>query len=111
MRIRKNLLPRRLVDWFCFLLIGVFLPLVFISEIIVVLPAFHEPGGFWHTFTFAFAMFLIFNIKGNFMACLMVDTSVDCKYPPTQPIQCIVKANAIQTIENLLTSAVFILNS
>lgn len=79
MKIRKHLLPRRLVDWLCFLLIGVFMPIVFIFEMIVVLPAFHEPGGFWHTFTFVLAMFLIFQIKGNFVACLMIDTSVDCK--------------------------------
>ncbi|XP_005177764.1 probable palmitoyltransferase ZDHHC24 [Musca domestica] len=77
MKIRKNFLPKRIVDWLCFLLIGVFLPIVFIFEIIVVLPAFHEPGGFWHTFTFIMACFLIFNITGNFMACLMIDTSVD----------------------------------
>ncbi|TMW45314.1 hypothetical protein DOY81_009607 [Sarcophaga bullata] len=79
MKIRTHLLPRRLVDWLCFLLIGVFMPIIFIFEIIIVLPAFHEPGGFWHTFTFALAMFLIFQIKGNFVACLMVDTSVDFK--------------------------------
>ncbi|XP_013102397.2 probable palmitoyltransferase ZDHHC24 [Stomoxys calcitrans] len=85
MKIRKNVLPRRIVDWLCFLLIGVFLPIVFIFEMIVVLPAFHEPGGFWHTFTFTIAMFLIFNIKGNFLACLMIDTSVDFASLKTPP--------------------------
>ncbi|KAH8336905.1 hypothetical protein KR059_008115, partial [Drosophila kikkawai] len=79
MRIRSNPLPRRLVDVLCFLLIGIFLPVVFMFEIVVVLPAFHEPGGFFHTFTFLMAMFLVFNIKGNMIACMMVDTSVDVK--------------------------------
>ncbi|XP_037714557.1 uncharacterized protein LOC119550131 isoform X3 [Drosophila subpulchrella] len=77
MRIRSNPLPRRLVDVLCFLIIGVFLPVVFLFEIVVVLPAFHEPGGFLHTFTFLMAMFLVFNIKGNMIACMMIDTSVD----------------------------------
>ncbi|XP_016952979.1 probable palmitoyltransferase ZDHHC24 isoform X2 [Drosophila biarmipes] len=79
MRIRSNPLPRRLVDVLCFLIIGVFLPVVFLFEIVVVLPAFHQPGGFFHTFTFLMAMFLVFNIKGNMIACMMIDTSVDVK--------------------------------
>ncbi|KAI8037604.1 hypothetical protein M5D96_009765, partial [Drosophila gunungcola] len=40
---------------------------------------FHEPGGFFHTFTFLMAMFLVFNIKGNMIACMMIDTSVEVK--------------------------------
>ncbi|EDW72245.1 uncharacterized protein Dwil_GK20822 [Drosophila willistoni] len=81
MKIRGNPLPRRLIDVLCFLLIGIFLPIVFVFEICVVLPAFHEAGGFWHTFTFLMAMFLVFNIKGNMIACMMIDTSVDVKQP------------------------------
>ncbi|KAL9913931.1 probable palmitoyltransferase ZDHHC24 isoform X3 [Glossina fuscipes] len=77
MRIRKNVWPRRHVDWLCFLLIGISMPFVFIFEMIVVLPFIHPPGSFLHTFTFAMAVFLIFNITGNFAACIMVDTSVD----------------------------------
>ncbi|KAL9920354.1 putative palmitoyltransferase ZDHHC24 [Glossina fuscipes fuscipes] len=77
MRIRKNMWPRHHVDWLCFLLIGISMPFVFIFEMIVVLPFIHPPGSFLHTFTFAMAVFLIFNITGNFAACIMVDTSVD----------------------------------
>lgn len=79
MRVRRNPLPRRLVDAACYLVIGVFLPIVFIFEIIVVLPAIHEPGSFPHTFTFLMAMFLLFNIKGNMIAAMLIDTSVDRK--------------------------------
>ncbi|XP_030237936.1 probable palmitoyltransferase ZDHHC24 isoform X3 [Drosophila navojoa] len=84
MRVRRNPLPRRLVDILCYLVIGVFLPIVFIFEIIVVLPAIHEPGGFLHTFTFLMAMFLLFNIKGNLIVSMLIDTSVDeqCRPPP-----------------------------
>lgn len=79
MRIRSNPMPSRMVDILCFLIIAVFLPVVFMFEIVVVLPAFHEPGGFFHTFTFLMAMFLVFNIKGNMIACMMIDTSVNGK--------------------------------
>ncbi|EDW01304.1 probable palmitoyltransferase ZDHHC24 [Drosophila grimshawi] len=77
MRVRRNPLPRRLVDILCYLVIGVFLPIVFIFEIIVVLPQFHAPGSLLHSFTFLLAMFMLFNIKGNMVACMMIDTSVD----------------------------------
>ncbi|KAH8269645.1 hypothetical protein KR018_011376, partial [Drosophila ironensis] len=77
MRIRSNPLPRRLVDVACFLLIGIFLPVVFMFEIVVVLPNFHDPGSFFHSLHFAMAMFLVFNIKSNMIACMMIDTSVD----------------------------------
>ncbi|EDW62110.1 probable palmitoyltransferase ZDHHC24 [Drosophila virilis] len=85
MRVRRNPLPRRLVDVLCYLVIGVFLPIVFIFEIIVVLPAIHEPGGFLHTFTFLMAMFLLFNIKGNMLACMVIDTSVDHEHVKAPP--------------------------
>ncbi|XP_030385936.1 probable palmitoyltransferase ZDHHC24 [Scaptodrosophila lebanonensis] len=89
MNIRKNVLPRRLVDWLCFLTIGIFLPIIFIFEMVIVLPAFHEPGGFFHTFTLLMGIFLVFNIKGNMIACMMVDTSVNYMHlqPPTEPIE------------------------
>ncbi|KAH8416088.1 hypothetical protein KR222_008042, partial [Zaprionus bogoriensis] len=77
MKVRRNPLPRRLVDVLCYLVIGVFLPIVFIFEIVVVLPAIHEPGSFLHSYTFLMAMFLLFNIKGNMIACMLIDTSVD----------------------------------
>ncbi|KAH8350250.1 hypothetical protein KR067_009897, partial [Drosophila pandora] len=79
MRIRRNPLPRRLVDILCFLLIGIFLPVVFMFEIVVVLPNFHDPGSFFHTLHFVMAMFLVFNIKSNMIACMMIDTSCDVK--------------------------------
>ncbi|XP_034107613.1 probable palmitoyltransferase ZDHHC24 [Drosophila albomicans] len=90
MKVRRNPLPRRLVDALCYLVIGVFLPIVFIFEIIVVLPAIHEPGGFLHTYTFLMAMFLLFNIKSNMIACMMIDTSVDSersKEPPEGAVE------------------------
>ncbi|ALC40510.1 CG10344, partial [Drosophila busckii] len=79
MKVRKNPLPKRIVDILCFLLIGVFLPIVFIWDISVVLPAVHEPGSFMYNFTFAMALFILFNLKGNLAVCMMVDTSYDPK--------------------------------
>ncbi|XP_065368374.1 probable palmitoyltransferase ZDHHC24 [Calliphora vicina] len=77
MTIRYNILPRRLVDWLCFLLINVSTFIIFIFELVVVIPALHEPGGFWYLFTFILATFLIFQIKGNYMGCLITATNVD----------------------------------
>ncbi|KAH8300173.1 hypothetical protein KR044_011064 [Drosophila immigrans] len=85
MKVRRNPLPRRIVDALCYLVIGVFLPIVFIFEIVVVLPAIHEPGGFLHTFTFLMAMFLLFNIKSNMIACMLIDTSVESNRSDAPP--------------------------
>ncbi|ALC40509.1 CG4676, partial [Drosophila busckii] len=87
MKVRKNPLPKRIVDILCFLLIGVFLPIVFIWDISVVLPAVHEPGSFMYNFTFAMALFILFNLKGNLAVCMMVDTSYDPKAMEAPPAE------------------------
>ncbi|XP_055836556.1 probable palmitoyltransferase ZDHHC24 [Episyrphus balteatus] len=85
LKLRRNILPKRVVDIACFLLIFIFTPITYIFEMTIVLPVFHEFGGFFHTFTMIAALFLIFQIKGNMIACMMVDTSVDSitTKPPT----------------------------
>ncbi|KAI8117141.1 putative ZDHHC-type palmitoyltransferase 4 [Lucilia cuprina] len=77
MRIRQNFLPRNMIDWLCFLLINVFVPIVFVYELAVILPEFHEPGSPMYCITIVLAIILIFEIMGNYTACLVVDTSVD----------------------------------
>ncbi|XP_054738458.1 probable palmitoyltransferase ZDHHC24 isoform X2 [Anastrepha obliqua] len=76
-RVRKQFFPRRLGDIFCFLLITVFFPIVAVFDVVVVVPAIHTPGEFMHSLIFTIAMFLIFNIQGNMLAAMMVDTSID----------------------------------
>ncbi|XP_053962213.1 probable palmitoyltransferase ZDHHC24 [Anastrepha ludens] len=80
-RVRKQLFPRRLGDIFCFLLITVFFPIVAVFDVVVVVPAIHTPGEFMHSLIFTIAMFLIFNIQGNMLAAMMVDTSIDALDP------------------------------
>ncbi|XP_064543367.1 probable palmitoyltransferase ZDHHC24 [Drosophila montana] len=85
MKFRRNPLPSRRTDILCFLTVAVLIPAVFLFDIIVLLPEIHEPGGFLHTFTFLMAMFLLFNIKGNMLACMMIDTSVDLEHVKAPP--------------------------
>lgn len=77
MRFRRNPLPRRLEEILCFLSIGVLLPIAFIHYILVVLPAVHELGSFPYVFALLTATFLMVNIEGNLLACMIIDTSVD----------------------------------
>lgn len=77
MKFRRNPLPSRRIDIICFLTVGVLIPIVFLFDILVLLPEIHEPDGHLYTFTLLMAIFLLFNIKGNMIACMMIDTSVD----------------------------------
>ncbi|XP_055921897.1 probable palmitoyltransferase ZDHHC24 [Eupeodes corollae] len=85
MRLRKNFLPRTFADIGCFLLIATFIPITFVFELAVVLPEFHEFGGLFYWITLVAGVFLIMNIKGNMLACMLVDTSIknEMLIPPT----------------------------
>ncbi|KAH8415998.1 hypothetical protein KR222_006297, partial [Zaprionus bogoriensis] len=76
MKFRSNFLPRHPLEIYCFLSIAGFLPIVSLYEILYVLPAIHAPGTFLHTFTFVIWTFLLINIEGNLLACMIIDTSV-----------------------------------
>ncbi|XP_055837039.1 probable palmitoyltransferase ZDHHC24 [Episyrphus balteatus] len=87
MRLRKNFLPRTLADIWCFLLIATFIPITFVFELTIVLPEFHDFGGLFYWITLIAGVFLIMNIKGNMLACMLVDTSIknEILIPPTDP--------------------------
>uniref|UniRef100_A0A1B0GC81 Palmitoyltransferase n=1 Tax=Glossina morsitans morsitans TaxID=37546 RepID=A0A1B0GC81_GLOMM len=74
--LRKNLMPKTLTDACCVLFIFTFIPLTFIFEMCVVLPAFHEAGSFMFILTWLLGTFLLFNIVGNFIFCILEDTSI-----------------------------------
>ncbi|KAI9577378.1 probable palmitoyltransferase ZDHHC24 [Glossina fuscipes] len=84
--LRKNLLPRTLADTCCVLFIFTFIPLTFIFEMCIVLPAFHETGSYMFILTWLLGTFLLFNIVGNFMFCVLEDTSIKTIMltPPTE---------------------------
>ncbi|KRF80453.1 probable palmitoyltransferase ZDHHC24 isoform X1 [Drosophila virilis] len=85
MKFRRNPLPSRRIDILCFLTVGVLIPVVFLFDILVLLPEIHEPDGHLYTFTLIMAIFLLFNIKGNMIACMLIDTSVDHEHVKAPP--------------------------
>lgn len=80
MKFRSNPLPQTLVEYFFFFLISGLLPLSFVYEIVYVLPKVHEPGSRLYNFTICMGLFILSNIEGNLIACMIIDTSVDCEY-------------------------------
>lgn len=89
--LRKNLMPKTLTDACCVLFIFTFVPLTFIFEMCVVLPAFHEAGSFMFILTWLLGTFLLFNIVGNFIFCILEDTSIKSKFCYTGILMGIVK--------------------
>lgn len=77
---RQNLMPRRLGDRLCFLALVLFLPICFVYNTTFILPYIHEPGSTWFILSYLAYIFAVFNIIGNFLACWMIDTSVNGKY-------------------------------
>ncbi|KAL7735121.1 hypothetical protein ACLKA6_001986 [Drosophila palustris] len=77
MRIRPRPLPGHLPEMFLFLTISLLVPLGWLYEILIVIPAIHEPGGFLYNFTVIFSAFMLLNIEGNLLASMIIDTSVD----------------------------------
>lgn len=76
MLVRKNVLPRTLADIGCCFLITSFIPITFVFELTIVLPVFHEPGSFLFVATWLAGLFLLFNLQGNMIACMIIDTSI-----------------------------------
>ncbi|XP_004535884.1 probable palmitoyltransferase ZDHHC24 [Ceratitis capitata] len=75
MRLRRKFLPRSLRDIGCFLIMFTFIPITFVFEVAVVLPDFHEKNGIIYIFTCLLGLFLVFNLKANMLACMLIDTS------------------------------------
>ncbi|XP_034107614.1 probable palmitoyltransferase ZDHHC24 isoform X2 [Drosophila albomicans] len=77
MKFRRNPLPQQLEEGLCFLAVGLLLPIIFVYEIIYLLPAIHEKGSFAYVFNLLMGILLVLNIVGNLIACMIIDTSVD----------------------------------
>lgn len=76
MRLRKNFLPRTFVDIACFLFVAAFIPITFVFEFAVVVPEFYDLRGFFYWINLVGGVYLVMNIKGNMLACMLVDTSI-----------------------------------
>jgi len=71
--------PPSVADGACFFLIAVFVPLTYIFHVTVVMPELHVVGGFVYTLVWLGALFVLFNITSNWLACMLVDTTIKSK--------------------------------
>lgn len=76
MKIRKSILPRGLTDIGSTLFLAICIPAVFTFEIVIILPAFFEPGTFLYILHIVLGTFLLFNITANKITMMLRDTSI-----------------------------------
>ncbi|XP_023164674.2 probable palmitoyltransferase ZDHHC24 [Drosophila hydei] len=85
MKFRRNPLPKKWFENLCFFGIIVLVTFGFACDMFILLPAVHDRNSVWYKFNIGLAVFLLYNVLGNLIACLIIDTSVDferCKVPP-----------------------------
>lgn len=89
MILRRNFLPHILPDISATLFLSVCVAITFWFELFVVVPEFHAPGSLAYNLTFAAAVFLLLNVKGNMLAVMLIDTSIKGRIltPPEDPEQ------------------------
>ncbi|XP_005177763.1 probable palmitoyltransferase ZDHHC24 [Musca domestica] len=80
-------IPGTMSDLGCISFVSLFIPLCFVFQLCVVLPEFHEPGSLMFILTWIGGLFVVFQIAGNFLACMLVDTSIRATIltPPQEP--------------------------
>ncbi|XP_030371204.1 probable palmitoyltransferase ZDHHC24 [Scaptodrosophila lebanonensis] len=83
----NRVLPRRVSDLACFLLVAIFVPVTYIFQTTIVLPELHDVGGFWYSAIWVAGLFLVFNLTSNMLACMLVDTTIKIVIlkPPMEP--------------------------
>lgn len=85
MILRRNFLPHILPDISATLFLSVCVAITFWFELFVVVPEFHAPGSLAYNLTFAAAVFLLLNVKGNMLAVMLIDTSIKGTYAYHNP--------------------------
>ncbi|XP_049786540.1 probable palmitoyltransferase ZDHHC24 [Schistocerca cancellata] len=76
MKIRKRILPRVASDLGAFLFVLFIIPVTYYFELFIVLPALHSVWSFWYTLHFICATYVMVNVTSNFVAVVVVDTSL-----------------------------------
>lgn len=76
MKTRKSFLPHGITDIGSTMFLGICIPAVYIFEILIVLPAFFEPGTFLYILHIVLGTFLLFNVATNKIAMILRDTSI-----------------------------------
>lgn len=79
MKFRSKPYPKTWFEILLSLFIIILVPVTVVFDIFLMLPALHEPYSFWYNFNIVLAVFLSFNIEANMLACLLIDTGVDCE--------------------------------
>ncbi|KAG4066973.1 hypothetical protein HA402_007721 [Bradysia odoriphaga] len=76
MKIRKSILPHGLSDMGSTVFLAICIPAVFIFEIVIILPAFFEPGTLMYILHIVLGTFLLFNVTANKITMMLCDTSI-----------------------------------
>ncbi|KAH8407589.1 hypothetical protein KR222_007496, partial [Zaprionus bogoriensis] len=82
--LHRVLRPPSVSDAGCFLLIAIFVPATYIFQVTIVIPELCALGSFLYTFLWLGGLFVLFNLTSNWLAAMLVDTTIKSKYrhPP-----------------------------
>lgn len=69
-------IPQSPADVGCLIFLLSFVPASFIFELCIVMPAFHKPGSIMFILTWLGGVYVIYNIMGNYIACILEDPSI-----------------------------------
>lgn len=76
MIIRKNILPRSIIDALVTTFVFAIIPIVYYFELFIVLPKYYIEWGTWYIFHFILGTFLLFNVCSNLISVMICDTSI-----------------------------------
>jgi len=75
MNIRKSIVSKSKQDFACSLFLFSIIPVIFFYEVQTIFTTIHGDSGFFY-FNLVCATFLVFNIIGNLLSIILIDTSV-----------------------------------
>lgn len=76
MKLRLKYWTRTIFEYVPCLLLSIAIFTTISFQLTVVIPSFHDFGSLPHLFSLLIGAFLVFNINGNMLAIMMVDTSI-----------------------------------
>lgn len=76
MKIRARPFPLCISDWATTLFLTLAIPLTYIFELWIVVPALISIDSVFYTFNFVLGTFILFNIVSNMMALILCNTSI-----------------------------------
>lgn len=76
MKLRARPLPRTVSDWATTLFLLLAIPLTYWFELWIVTPALTLPYSLFHFFNLVMGSWILFNVVGNMVAIMMINTSI-----------------------------------